>query len=128
MENWTVSLRQGEATLTVHRLVADPVLLRWRVRKGFEGEVDGEPLRFSGTSAFRRSRRSVTYEGPAIDVRIVPRAFSLRLVVKGAEAGFRSGNSVWELPEPTDHAVLAACLFEWAGLDHLLGTPVLRDL
>ncbi|MGI5254435.1 hypothetical protein [Actinacidiphila glaucinigra] len=128
VESWTVSLRQGDTTLKVHRLVAHPLLLRWRIRKGFEGEVDGEPLRFTGTSALRRSGRSVMYEGPAIDVRIVPRAFGLRLVEKGGEAGFRSSNGEWELPDPTDHAVLAARLFEWAGLEDLLRTPVLRDL
>ncbi|WP_432065854.1 hypothetical protein [Streptomyces sp. C10-9-1] len=114
--------------LTVHRLVADPLSLRWRMWKGFEGEADGEPFRFTGTSALRRSRRSVTYEGPAIDVRIVPRAFSLRLVETGEEVGFRSFSNQWELSDPTDHAVLAVCLFEWAGLEDLLRTPVLRDL
>ncbi|MFI8763339.1 hypothetical protein ACIGN6_00120 [Streptomyces sp. NPDC053792] len=128
MESWTVSLRDGKATLKVHRLVADPLLMRWRIRKGFEGEVDGEPFRFTGTSALRRSRRAVAYEGHAIDVRIVPRAFSLRLVERGEEVGFRSFSGQWELPNPTDHAALAVCLFEWAGLEDLLRTPVLRDL
>ncbi|MFE5595935.1 hypothetical protein [Streptomyces sp. NPDC056549] len=129
VESWTVSLRDGEATLKVHRLVADPLSLRWRIWKGFEGEVDGEPFRFTGTSALRRSRRSVTYEGPTIDVRIVPHAFSLRLVERGGEeVGSRSFRNQWELPDPTDHAVLAVCLFEWAGLEDLLRTPVLRDL
>ncbi|MEV5986398.1 hypothetical protein AB0L85_15465 [Streptomyces sp. NPDC052051] len=128
VESWTVSLRDGEATLKVHRLVADPLLLRWRIRKGFEGEVDGEALRFTGRSALRRSRRSVMYEGPTIDIRIVPRAFSLRLVERGEEIGFRSFSGQWELPDPTDQAVLAVCLFEWAGLADVLRTPVLRDL
>lgn len=121
-------MRDEEATLKVHRLVADPRLLRWRIRKGFEGEAAGEPFRFTGTPALRRSRRSVTYEGPAIDVRIVPRAFGLRLVERGEEVGSRSFSTQWELPDPTDHAVLAVCLFEWAGLEDLLRTPVLRDL
>ncbi|MGW1226385.1 hypothetical protein [Streptomyces sp. NPDC002530] len=128
VESWTVSMRDEEATLKVHRLVADPRLLRWRIRKGFEGEAAGEPFRFTGTPALRRSRRSVTYEGPAIDVRIVPRAFGLRLVERGEEVGSRSFSTQWELPDPTDHAVLAVCLFEWAGLEDLLRTPVLRDL
>ncbi|MFD8589982.1 hypothetical protein ACFV1B_10630 [Streptomyces sp. NPDC059637] len=128
VESWTVALRDGEATLKVHRLMPEPLLMRWRLWKGFEGEVDGEPFRFTGTSALRRSRRSVTYEGPTIDVRIVPRAFSLRLVEQGEEVGFRSFSNQWELPDPTDHAVLAICLFEWAGLEDLLRTPVLRDL
>ena len=68
------------------------------------------------------------YEGPTIDVRIVPRAFSLRLLERGEEIGFRSFGNQWELPDPTDHAVPAVCLFEWAGLEDLLRTPVLRDL
>ncbi|MEU2657245.1 hypothetical protein ABZ615_18195 [Streptomyces sp. NPDC007325] len=128
MESWTVSLRDGETTLKVHRLVADPLSLRWRIWKGLEGEADGEAFRFAGRSALRRSRRSVTYEGPTIDVRIVPRAFSLRLVERGQEVGFRSFSNQWQLSKPTDHAVLAVCLFEWAGLGDLLRTPVLRDL
>ncbi|MFE6222406.1 hypothetical protein [Streptomyces sp. NPDC057854] len=128
VESWTVSLRDGEASLTVHRLAADPLWLRWRIWKGFEGEADGEPFRFGGTSALRRSRRSVTYEGTSIDVRIVPRAFSLRLLERGEEVGFRSFSDRWVLPDPTDHAVLAICLFEWAGLEDLLRTPLLRDL
>jgi hypothetical protein len=128
VESWTVSLRDGEATLKVHRLVPEPTSLRWRIWKGFEGEVNGEPFRFTGTSALRRSRRSVTYEGPTIDVRIVPRAFSLRVVERGEEVGCRSFSKQWQLPAPKDHVVLAACLFEWAGLDALLRTPVLRDL
>ncbi|MGA5193020.1 hypothetical protein [Streptomyces exfoliatus] len=128
VESWTVSLRGGEATLKVHRLVPEPLPMRWRIRKGVEGEADGDPFRLAGTSALRRSGRSVTYEGPAIDVRLVPRAFGLRLVERGEEAGFRSFDNQWELPDPTDHAVLAVCLFEWAGLDDLLRTPVLRDL
>ncbi|MFE9045891.1 hypothetical protein ACFYOG_33965 [Streptomyces sp. NPDC007818] len=123
-----MSLRDGETTLKVHRLVADPLSLRWKIGKGFEGEADGEAFRFTGRSALRRSRRSVTYEGPTIDVRIVPRAFSLRLVARGQEVGFRSFGNQWHLPNPTDHAVLAVCLFEWAGLGDLLRTPVLRDL
>ncbi|MFE0641642.1 hypothetical protein ACFW2Y_08530 [Streptomyces sp. NPDC058877] len=128
VESWTVSLRDGGAALRVHRLVATPLLLRWRIRKGFEGEVDGDPFRLTGRSALRRSRRSVTYEGPTIDVRIVPRAFGLRLVERGEEVGFRSFSGEWELSDPTDHAVLTVCLFEWAGLEGLLRTPVLRDL
>lgn len=128
VESWTVSLRDGEAVLKVHRLVADPLSVRRRIREGFEGETDGEPFRLTGTSALWRSRRSVAYEGPAIDVRIVPRAFGLRLVERGQEAGSRSLDGRWELRNPTDRAVLAVCLFEWAGLDGLLGTPVLRDL
>ncbi len=123
-----MSLRDGEAALTVHLLAADPLWMRWRIWKGFEGEADGEPFRFAGTSALRRSRRSVTYGGTSIDVRIVPRAFSLRLLERGEEVGFRSFSDRWELPDPTDHAVLAICLFEWAGLEDLLRTPLLRDL
>ncbi len=123
-----MSLRDGEAVLKVHRLVADPLFVRWRIWKGFEGDADGEPFRFAGASALRRSRRSVSYEGHAIDVRIVPRAFSLRLVERGEEAGFRSFSGRWEPPNPTDHDVLAVCLFEWAGLEDLLRTLVLRDL
>ncbi|MFB9435777.1 hypothetical protein [Streptomyces showdoensis] len=128
VESWTVSLRDGETALKVYRLVPEPLPMRGRIRQGCEGEVDGEPFRFTGTSAIRRSRRSVTYEGPTIDVRIVPRAFSLRLVEQGEEIGFRSFSNQWELPNPSDHAVLAVCLFEWAGLEDLLRTPVLRDL
>ncbi|MFJ3881047.1 hypothetical protein ACIPW5_26835 [Streptomyces sp. NPDC090077] len=128
VESWTVSLRDGEAKLKVHRLVAGPLLMRWRIRKGFEGEVDGEPFRFSGMSALRRSCRSVRYEGSTIDVRIVPRAFSLRLVQQGEEVGFRLFGNQWELSDPTDYAVLAVCLFEWAGLEDVLRTPVFRDL
>ncbi|MFF8381344.1 hypothetical protein ACF07V_35130 [Streptomyces sp. NPDC015661] len=89
VESWTVSLRD-EVALKVHGLVPEPLPMRRRSRKGCEGEVDGEPFRFTGASAVRRSRRSVTYEGPTIDVRIVPRAFSIRLVEQGAEVGFRS--------------------------------------
>ncbi|MFE5792261.1 hypothetical protein ACFQ8C_06725 [Streptomyces sp. NPDC056503] len=128
VETWTVSLRDGEAALKVHRLMGDSLYLRWRMWKGVDGEVDGEPFRFTGTSALRRSRRSVTCEGPTIDVRIVPRAFGLRLVERGEDVGSRSYGTDWELPEPTDHAVLAVCLFEWVGLGDLLRTPVLRDL
>ncbi|MFJ5722983.1 hypothetical protein [Streptomyces sp. NPDC093149] len=58
----------------------------------------------------------------------MPRAFSLRLVERGEKVGFRSFGNQWELPDLTDHAVLAVCLFEWAGLEDLLRTPVLRDL
>jgi hypothetical protein len=128
VESWTVSLREGDATLKVHRLVAHPLSSRWRIRNGVEGEVDGEPSRFTGTSALRRSRRSVTYDGPTIDVRIVPRAFGLRLVERGEDVGIRSLGDRWELTAPTDHAVLAVCLFEWAGWEGVLRTPVLRDL
>ena len=59
-----MSLRDGETALKVHRLVPEPLPMRWRIRKGFEGDVDGEPFRLTGTSALRRSHRSVTYEGP----------------------------------------------------------------
>lgn len=128
VESWTVSLRDGEVALKVHRLVPEPLRLRWRLGKGYEGEANGEPFRFTGTSGLRRSRRSVTYEGPTIDVRIAPRAFGLRLVEQGEEVGSRSFSNHWRLPNPTDHAVLAVCLFEWVGLEDLLRTPVLRDL
>ncbi|MEU6439331.1 hypothetical protein [Streptomyces sp. NPDC047046] len=126
-ETWTVSLRGGAATLSVERLLPEPVHSLPRMGKGLEGTVDGEPFRLTGRPALRPARRTVTFEGPTIDVRMTRRRLRNRLLEHGNEIGFRAADERWHLPDPTDHAVLAVCLFEWARLEDALGNPLLSN-
>ncbi|MEW2347405.1 hypothetical protein AB0904_07015 [Streptomyces sp. NPDC006684] len=103
--------------------------MHYRILEGSEGEMAAEePFRLTGTSALHPSRRAIAFEGQTIDIRVVPRAFRLRAVEHGKEAGYRGPGGEWNLPHPTDRTVMAVCLFEWAGLEAVLSTPLLRDL
>ncbi|MFI8965570.1 hypothetical protein ACIGO8_26055 [Streptomyces sp. NPDC053493] len=125
-ENWVLSLRDSER-LTVHGLAAPGYGSRKVVRAGVEGILDGSALRIAAMSALLQSGRSVRMTGASLDITFVPRRLTVRLLEAGVERGVRPPGG-WRFSHPTDAAILAACLFEWAELDHFLRTPGLRAL
>ncbi|WP_306311130.1 hypothetical protein [Streptomyces hydrogenans] len=125
-ECWTLSLR-GEPRLVIDKLGSPGYPAQRSLSRGVEGKLDGVPFRASAKSALRPSRRYVALEGDSIDVRFITRRMTPRLVEGGHEVGAVMGRR-WELNSPSDGAVLAACLYEWAVWVHFLRTPVIRQM
>ncbi|MFD4372193.1 hypothetical protein [Streptomyces sp. NPDC058486] len=125
-ERWSISLR-GEPRLVINKLGTPGYFAQRSLSQGVEGHLDGIPFHAAARSAMRPSRRYVALEGDSIGVRFIARRIRPRLIERGEEAGVVTGR-YWDLRSPSEQAVLAACLFEWAGWDHFLRTPVVRQM
>lgn len=125
-EDWILSLRD-ERRMEVRGLAAPGYPARKLAKKGLEGSLDGVGFRLGVSSSLLQSRRSVRLEGASVNVLFAPRGLTVQLLEGGSVRGTR-GPTGWDLSHPTDSAVLAVCLFEWAEMDHFLRTPGLRAL
>ncbi|MGW5423465.1 hypothetical protein [Streptomyces sp. NPDC003943] len=125
-EDWVLSLRDEER-LTVRGLAAPGYVSRKVIKKGVDGDLDGAGVRITASSALAQSKRSVRVQGAAIDVVFMSKGLSVHLLESDVSRGSRSPSG-WQFSHPTDTAVLAACLFEWAELEYFLRTPGLRSL
>ena len=96
------------------------------LKRGVSGQFDETGFDIEASSAWRYSRRHLSFSG--LDVTFVPRIMGVELREGGRQVALRGIGGDWGMCNASEKAVLSACLFEWADMGFFLRTPFVRLL
>ena len=96
------------------------------LKRGVSGRFDGAEFDIEASSAWRYSRRRVSFSG--LGVTFVPELMGVELREGGRQVALKGVGGDWDMRNASGKAVLSACLFEWADMGFFLRTPFARLL
>ena len=122
-ERWKLILSDG-VVMELEDFGAPGYMSQKLLKRGVSGRFDETGFGIEAFSAWRYSRRHVSFSG--LDVTFVPKLMGVELREGGRQVALREVGGDWDMQNVSGKAVLSACLFEWADMSFFLRTPFVR--